>query len=99
MEKLCKIFWNTLAKLGFWIPTKYYLPDSPEWDWVLISFVDCKGNGIRAIPEVAELGSFGWHTSNDDKIYQYFLNNDCVVTHWRRIPVEPARRREKRKRR
>ena len=92
-----RLFWNLLALLGFWIPTKYYLPTSPDWDWVLISFVDCKGKGIRAIPEVAELGLSGWHTCDDDKTHQYFLNNDCVVTHWRKIPVEPVRRRELRK--
>ena len=92
-----KLFWNLLAKLGFWIPTKYCMPDGKHFDWVLISFVDCKGKGVRGIPEVAEHGRDGWYLCFCSKTEHFWLNNDCVVTHWRKIPAHPEHRREWRK--
>lgn len=36
-----KIFWEILARLGFWIPCNKYLPNNKKyWDWVLISHCD-----------------------------------------------------------
>lgn len=92
-----KLFWTLLAKLGFWIPAKYCMPHELQCDWVLISFVDCKGKGVRGIPEVAEHGLSGWHFGYGTENEHYWLNNDCVVTHWRKIPTHPNQRREWRK--
>ena len=94
-------FWVLLAKLGFWIPTSKCMPlGKYGFDWVLISYVDCKGKGVRCLPAVAEFidTNHGWHyDATDGEIEHYHLNNDCVVTHWRKIPMEPVRRRENRR--
>lgn len=93
-------FWVLLAKLGFWIPTSKCMPlRKYGFDWVLISYVDCEGHGVRCVPEVAEFGekTQEWHLACDEGVEEYFINNDCVVTHWRKIPMEPVRRRENRR--
>lgn len=81
-----KIFWEILARLGFWIPCKKYLPnDKKYWDWVLISYCD-NIDGFRGVPSVAEyLHCFNeWNPENESN-YCY-INNNCTVTHWHRLP-------------
>lgn len=85
---MTKLFYKILAVLGFWVPCDKFMPDN-NFDWVMISAVDCKGCGIRLLPMVAEwnCAHLWWdlYTEVTDD-YHYFINNDCVVTHWRRIP-------------
>lgn len=84
-----KIFWEILARLGFWIPCDRYLPNPKYWDWVLISYYE-KGMTYRYVPEVAEYSHTKgtWHTIEDDsdKGLQMWLNNKCKVTHWHKLP-------------
>lgn len=71
------------------IPCDKALPkkDLKGFDWVMISFVDAHGKGIRCLPQIAEIDRFGrWSTNTEDIITDDFINNDCVVTHWRIIP-------------
>ena len=80
-----KIFWEILARLGFWIPCDKYLPNPKYWDWVIISYYE-KGLNYRYIPEIAEYSykTDTWHTINmDDK---EFINKKCKITHWHKIP-------------
>jgi hypothetical protein len=81
------LFWEILARLGFWIPCDKYLPNPKYWDWVLISYYE-KGMTYRYIPEVAEYShkTGTWHTKemNDKE----FINKMCKVTHWHKIPSD-----------
>lgn len=92
IDKIKKYYWLILASLGFWIPTKKLMPLMKYgYDWVLISYVDAKGKGIRCIPEIAEYSerSKQWHfsTCDYDSPMTYYLNDDCMITHWRKIPT------------
>lgn len=84
-----RVFWEILARLGFWIPVKHYLPDRRYWDWVLISAIDNAG-GFRGIPEVGEYLEHipEWHTNatEESKLYREFFNNHLTVTHWHKLP-------------
>lgn len=79
-----KIFWEILARLGFWIPCNKYLPNK-YWDWVLISYCD-NIDGFRGVPLVAEYINRlnGWYTM--DESIKHYINNNCMVTHWHRLP-------------
>lgn len=85
-----RIFWEILARLGFWIPVKHYLPTHPHWDWVLISAVSRADHDWRIIPEVGEYMEHipGWHTNatEESKLYREFFNNHLTVTHWHKLP-------------
>ncbi len=84
-----RIFWEILARLGFWIPVKHYLPDRRYWDWVLISAIN-KAGGFRGIPEVGEyLQSVElWHTAETDdySFYAQYFYEYKTVTHWHKLP-------------
>ena len=80
--KVHNVFYELLARLGFWIPCDKFLPGK-NWDWVLISHVDRWG--VRGIPSIGEYSSImGWHTDNDNE--EAYIRNDCVVTHWHKLP-------------
>ena len=83
---MSKIFWEILARLGFWIPCNKYMPDPKYWDWVLIGYHE-KGLSYYYIPTVAEYSHTKrrWHDKSDDGSDD-FLNNICEVTHWHRLP-------------
>lgn len=52
--KIRDIFWEVLSAIGFWVPADRHLPDPRFNDWVIISYVDTNGDGIRCVPEAAE---------------------------------------------
>lgn len=83
------LFYELLARLGFWIPCDKHLPDKRYWDWVLISHVDCHGKGVRGLPSIGEYSHIQgkWRTDNDAE--KYYIQEDCVVTHWHKLPKDP----------
>ena len=83
-----KIIFEILARIGFWIPCNRYMPPKEHWDWVLISHVDCCGRGFRGLPSIGEYSynTGKWHTDNDSETF--YIQNDCVVTHWHKLPGE-----------
>lgn len=86
-----ELFYSFLAMLGFWIPTRKCMPPKKYFDWVMISYVDAEGEGIRCLPMVAEYSYTNefWRIYQDDDWTQYWINTDCVVDYWRRIPRMP----------
>lgn len=92
-----RFVFEILARLGFWIPCKKYLPKPPRWDWVLISHVDHHGRGFRCIPSIAEYSPAldEWHS--DNQAGDNYLQTDCVVTHWHKLPGERFTKRQARK--
>lgn len=83
---MSNIFWELLARLGFWIPCKKYMPNTKYWDWVLIAYHE-PGLSYYYVPTVAEYSYSAkkWHDKSDDGS-EDFLNNICEVTHWHRLP-------------
>lgn len=81
------IFYEMLARIGFWIPCSRYMPNQRYWDWVLISFYE-PGNVYRYVPEIAEYShkTKEWHGLLDDKANEWNLNHTYKVTHWHKIP-------------
>lgn len=81
------LFYEVLARLGFWIPCDKYMPNPKYWDWVLISFYE-PGLTYRYIPCVAEYShtQHTWHINSDDVGKTECLNSLWKVTHWRKIP-------------
>ena len=77
------LFYELLARLGFWIPCSKHLPDKKKWDWVLISYVN---HGFRGVPSIGEYSYKleQWHTDNENE--DYYIAHDCIVTHWHKLP-------------
>lgn len=84
-------FWEFLALLGFWIPCKKHLPDRCKWDWVLIAHREKDGDGFVGLPSIAEYSwpLERWHPDNHDRGDEIYINNQCEVTHWRKLPKPP----------
>ena len=92
-----KIIFEIFARIGFWIPCNLYMPPKKHWDWVLISFIDCNGNGIRCIPRIAEYSYLHkkWYLINySDSSY---IHTSCVVTHWHILPGSRLTNKDTRK--
>ena len=83
------LFYEVLARLGFWIPCDKYMPNPKYWDWVMISFYE-PGVVCRYIPDIAEYShkTKQWHSNNDDVCHDENLNNRYRVTHWHKIPSD-----------
>lgn len=78
-----------------WISVSDMLPNRPEYDWVLISFVDRDNSDLRFVPSVAELRNGKWVTkendSDVDRVYTGDFERDfhVKVTHWMDLPLPP----------
>lgn len=79
-----RFVFEILARLGFWISCEKYLPESSHWDWVLISFIDVCGAGIRGIPTIGFYDKYEqrWRFAERSE----YLENDCVISHWHYLP-------------
>ena len=80
------LFWELLARLGFWIPCAKYMPPKLLWDWVLISHIDCMSGGLRVLPCIGEYSYTTWQWHTDSKEGTEYLRKYCIVTHWHKLP-------------
>ena len=81
------LFWELLARLGFWIPCNKYMPNPKYWDWVLISLKD-NASIDRCMPHIAEYSesTHKWYDLSGDANINDWINELVTVTHWRKIP-------------
>ena len=64
------------------------MPNPKYWDWVLISYYEPRLT-YRYIPSVAEYSHVKktWHDDSDNGL-EFFLNENCKITHWHKIPFD-----------
>lgn len=80
---------------GEWISVDEKLPERPDYDWVLISYVDCFNPNMRFVPSVAELRNGKWVSKENDcdidRLYTGDFERDfhVRVTHWADLPLPP----------
>lgn len=90
------LFWEILARLGFWIPIDKHKPNPKYWDWVLVALRE-KSTGIFFIPKVAEFGRHNgrWHFDNDDTTEWRgnFYYEQCDFVYWHKLPRNPERKK------
>lgn len=78
-----------------WISVNDRLPNRPDYDWVLISFVDAHNPKLRFVPSVAELRDGKWvskeNDSDIDRIFTGDFEKDfhVKITHWMDLPAPP----------
>lgn len=82
------LFWELLARLGFWIPCAKYMPPKSLWNWVLISHIDfcIDGGEVRGLLSIGKYSytNWQWHTDSEDGTK--YLRNNCIVSHWHKLP-------------
>lgn len=74
-----------------WISVEDALPESPEFDWVLVQPV-LVPEGLKGIPVTAELRDgmwFGMHTGCEP----YEKECGVKITHWRPLPGYPEEKK------
>lgn len=67
-----------------WIPVTEMLPDTQEYDWVLVQITFMPGC-LFGVPIVAELRDGTWYDAYDETIEGQFEK----VTHWMPLPEPP----------
>ena len=70
-----------------WVSVNDKLP-SEEYDWVLVSVVDCKNPKLRFVPMVAERRKGKW-SGQEDVEADLEAWNHVKVTHWMPLPDAP----------
>ena len=70
--------------MGEWIKVSERLPDSAEYDWVLVNIM-FNEDGSFGIPNVAEYRKGEWWDFFDNKLSDL----DITVTHWMPLPPFP----------
>jgi len=76
-------------KFGQWYSATGIKDELPEeYDWVLVSVVDCENSKLRLIPMVAERRKGRWASQEDDEgdLEKWF---HVKVTHWMSLPDSP----------
>lgn len=83
---LNKVFYELLARLGFWIPCKKYLPNPHYWDWVMVAHIG-PDTDYRIVPKIARYSKVteDWRDYGND-FYINFTNENSMITHWHKIP-------------
>lgn len=88
------LFWEILARLGFWIPIAKYKPNRKYDDWVIVALRE-KSTGIFFVPKVAEYSpeKDSWHFDNDDITHWpgRFYESECDFIYWHKLPRNPEK--------
>lgn len=70
-----------------WISVTERLPESPEYDWVLVQIVLLGREPFYGVPHIAELRRGVWYSTVCEEPMEEYLS--VKVTHWMPLPAFP----------
>ena len=71
-----------------WIPVADGLPDTQEYDWVLVN-IRLMPEDYDGVPCVAELRNGSWYDATNDLLDTSEEGCGVIVTHWMPLPEPP----------